>query len=181
MSTDCLKIIAELSGNHNGSKERTLELIDAAAASGANMVKVQCFKPDLITVRSNKEPYLVSGGEWDGKSLFDIYATTYLPWEWYDDLIMRANKLGLEFFASVFDEISADFMLSKGCRTVKIASPEIIDIDLLEYCGARFDKILVSTGMASKDEIITAYKILARHPIEIVFFQCVSEYPAKCH
>ena len=94
-------------------------------------------------------------------------------------MIKHSNKLGAEFFASVFDEVSADFLLSKGCRTVKIASPEIIDLDLLAYCGKRFGKILISTGMASKDEIITAYKILSQYPVETVLFQCVSEYPAR--
>ena len=179
MSKHCLQIIAELSGNHNGSKDRALALIEAAAAAGANMVKVQCFRPELLTVKSNKEAYLVRGGEWNGKSLYDLYSSTYLPWEWYDDLIAHANKLGLEFFASVFDEVSADFLLTKGCRTVKIASPEIIDIDLLSYCGKRFDKILVSTGMASKEEIVIAHKVLSQYSVEIVLFQCVSEYPSK--
>lgn len=179
MNDPHLNIIAELSGNHNGSKDRALSLIEAAADAGATMVKVQCFKPDLITVKSDNEIYRVNGGEWDGKSLYDLYSATYLPWEWYDDLIASSKVLGLEFFASVFDEVSADFLLSKGCETVKIASPEIIDLDLLTYCAERFQTILLSTGMASKDEIITAHKIFSKYSIESVLLQCVSEYPAR--
>ena len=171
-------LIAELSGNHNGSKDRALKLIHAAHEAGASMVKVQCFKPELLTVNSNEAAYVVEKGAWAGKSLFELYEATYLPWEWYDDLISLCKKLGLDFFASVFDEKSADFLISKGCDTVKIASAEIVDVDLISYCSERFATIMISTGMASKAEIIEASTVAKAGGANVVLFQCVSEYPA---
>jgi len=172
-------VIAELSGNHNGSKERAINLVHAAHQAGASMVKVQCFKPEFLTVKSDDAAYRVNHGAWAGKSLFELYESTYLPWEWYDDLISLSTDLGLEFFASVFDESSVDFLVSKECRTVKIASAEIIDTELIEYCSTRFHTIMISTGMASKQEIIDASSLAKAGGAKVVLFQCVSEYPAQ--
>jgi len=97
-------IIAEISGNHNGSKDRFLNLVKLAKDSGATMVKVQCFRPDTITADAHQDCFFVTDGPWSGRSLFDLYSQTYAPWDWYDDLYRLGRDLNIEIFASVFDE-----------------------------------------------------------------------------
>ena len=172
-------IIGEISGNHNGDYDKLLKLINECANAGCNAVKIQCFSPETITANSSRPEFLVKEGPWKGKTLYELYQSTYLPWEWYDGMFEYAAKIGIEVFASVFDETSANFIKNYNSKIVKIASPEIIDLDLLEYCSKIFSKLIVSTGMATKDEIIQASKIVMGNNTELTFLQCVSEYPAN--
>ena len=173
-----VETVAELSGNHNGSKDRLLDLVRMAHESSATMIKVQCFRPDTITADCDHISFQVTDGPWEGKSLFELYETTYLPWEWYDDLFELGNKLNVEIFASVFDEESANFISRYTTAKVKIASPEIIDTTLIDYCASIFDELIISTGMASKKEISTAVNLVRKHNKFVTLLQCVSEYPA---
>lgn len=173
-----IKIVAELSGNHNGSKDRLLNLVKLASDSGATMIKVQCFRPDTITADGGHKSFQVNDGPWKGRSLYELYETTYLPWEWYDDLFEIGNKLNIQIFASVFDEESANFISRYTTSLVKIASPEIIDSALIEHCAYIFDEMIISTGMASKKEIVTAVNLVRNHSKFVTLLQCVSEYPA---
>tara|TARA_Y100000748_G_scaffold136061_1_gene114203 strand:+ start:4452 stop:5471 length:1020 start_codon:yes stop_codon:yes gene_type:complete len=176
---DKIEIVAEISGNHNGSKNRLLDLVKMAKDSGASMVKVQCFRPETITADSDHDWFQVNDGPWAGKSLFELYSMTYLPWEWYDDLFLLGKDLDLEIFASVFDEQSADFISQYNSSRVKIASPEIIDSKLIEHCADRFQEIIISTGMASKIEVEDAAQIVRKSQKHLTLLQCVSEYPAQ--
>jgi sialic acid synthase SpsE len=174
-----VEVVAELSGNHNGSKDRLLDLTKLAKDSGATMVKVQCFRPDTITADSNHSSFQINDGPWAGSSLYELYSLTYLPWEWYDDLFLLGKNLDIEIFASVFDEKSADFISQYNPVRVKIASPEIIDSKLIEYCAHKFQELIISTGMASKLEIENAVRIVRSFQKPVTLLQCVSEYPAK--
>jgi sialic acid synthase SpsE len=176
---DRIEIVAELSGNHNGSKDRLLQLVKLAHESSASMIKVQCFRPDTITADSDHISFQITDGPWKGKSLYELYEITYIPWEWYDDLFDLGNKLGVEIFASVFDERSAKFISRYTTTRVKIASPEIIDTNLIDYCASIFDELIISTGMASKRELLTAAAVVKKHQKFLTFLQCVSEYPAE--
>lgn len=178
-TTNSTKVIAEISGNHNGSKERFLDLVKLAKESGASMVKVQCFKPDTITANSDQSCFFVQDGPWSGSSLHDLYSETYTPWDWYDDLYVLGERLDIEIFASVFDEHSADFISQYNSRRVKIASPEIIDERLISYCSTKFNELIISTGMASKKEIENAASIVKQSSRQLTLLQCVSEYPAE--
>lgn len=173
-----IEIVAELSGNHNGSKDRLLDLVRLAKDSGATMLKVQCFRPDTITADSDHISFQVIDGPWKGKSLYELYEITYLPWEWYDDLFELGKKLDIQIFASVFDEDSANFISQYNAEKVKIASPEIIDSNLIEHCAKIFDEVIISTGMASKQEVKNAVRLVRKHKKYITLLQCVSEYPA---
>ena len=174
-----VEVVAELSGNHNGSKDRLLDLTKRAKDSGATMIKVQCFRPDTITADSNHSSFQINDGPWAGNSLYELYSLTYLPWEWYDDLFLLGKNLDIEIFASVFDEKSANFISQYNPVRVKIASPEIIDSKLIEYCAHKFQEVIISTGMASKLEIENAVQIVRNFQKRVTLLQCVSEYPAK--
>ena len=153
-----IETVAELSGNHNGSKDRLLALVRLAHESNATMIKVQCFRPDTITADSDHISFQVVDGPWKGQSLYELYETTYLPWEWYDDLFELGEKLNVEVFASVFDEESANFISRYTTARVKIASPEIIDTTLIDHCASIFDELIISTGMASKKRYLLQLK-----------------------
>lgn len=179
MNNKPLQIVAELSGNHNKSQANLFKLITKAKQCGATSLKIQCFKPETITANSKLPHFLIKEGPWKGATLFELYNKTYLPWEWYDRIFKESNKLNIEVFGSVFDEKSADFLSKYNSNKVKIASPEIIDLKLIEYVSKRFNSIIISTGMASKKEIIEASKIVKISKKNLTLLQCVSEYPAK--
>ena len=174
-----LELVAELSGNHNGSKQNLLDLVTAAEDSGATCIKIQCFTPDTITANSSQDWFKVTDGPWAGSTLFELYSKTYLPWEWYDELFSHADRLGIEIFGSVFDEKSADFLSQFNSEKVKIASPEIIDLKLIDYASRLFERVIVSTGMSSKKEVFEAATVVKEKRKYLTLLQCVSEYPAK--
>ena len=179
MSADSVEIVAELSGNHNGNKDNLMKLLASAVTSGATSIKIQCFRPDTITAESDLDHFIVTDGPWKEKTLFELYSETYLPWEWYDDLFDEAQRLQINLFASVFDEESADFISKYNTKRVKIASPELVDLKLISHVSGIFDEIVLSTGMASKIEILDASKIVRNKNKHLTLLQCVSEYPAE--
>lgn len=167
-------IIAEISGNHCGSLDSAKRLIRAAKRTGANAVKTQCYEPDTITLNVKKADFIIQGGLWQGRSLYDLYAKSCTPFSWHPDLYKIANDLGITIFSSVFDRSSVDFLERLGCPAYKIASFEIVDIPLIEYAAQTKKPLIVSTGMATDWEIQDARKAI---PGECAFLHCTSEYP----
>ncbi|PCJ61784.1 MAG: pseudaminic acid synthase [Planctomycetota bacterium] len=174
-------IIAEMSGNHNGQYERALELIRAAKESGADAVKLQTYNADTMTIKSNKEHFKVSGGSlWDGEFLYDLYEKAMTPWDWQPKLIEEANKLGMDCFSTPFDKSSLEFLEAYNPVAYKVASFELVDIPLIKAIASKGKPMILSTGMASIEEIEEAVKALRENGCkEFSLLKCVSNYPAK--
>lgn len=170
--------IAELSGNHNGSFERAVEMMHAAAKAGADAVKVQTYTADSITLDSDR-PDFMAEGLWEGRTLYDLYSEAYMPWEWQADLADEARNLGIKFFSSVFDFTSIDYLESIGVEAYKIASFELVDIPLIEATAATGKPLIMSTGMGTLSEIEEAVEAARRTGSgQIALLACTSSYPA---
>ena len=149
-------VIAEISANHNGQLENALELIDMASRCGANAVKLQSYTPDTITLDCDHEDFIIRGGLWNGRRLYDLYKEAFLPWEWHKPLFEHANKVGISIFSSVFDNSSVDFLENLNTPAYKIASFEAIDIPLIKYAASTGKPMIISTGLADQEEISEA-------------------------
>jgi len=174
-------IIAELSANHGQKKAHARALVEAAAEAGADAVKVQTYTPDTITFRSDHEPFVIKDQPlWKGQNLWELYEKAYTPWEWQPELKQQAETLGLRFIASVFDFSSVEFWEEHGLSIYKIASAELIDIPLLQRVAKTGKQMIVSTGMATLDEIDEAVSSIQRvNPeIDLTLLKCSSAYPA---
>ena len=170
-------VIAEISANHRGSLDAAIELVHAAAESGADAVKLQHYTPDTITVRSEHPDFLVTGGTlWDGRQLADLYAEAMMPWEWTDDLAAAAASAGITWFSTPFDRTAADFLVGHDVPAFKIASFEIVDLPLIRYVAGLGKPVIISTGMASLEEIDAA--VSAAASTETAVLRCNSGYPA---
>ena len=170
--------IAELSGNHNGSFERALEMVRAAAAAGATAVKVQTYTADSITLDSDR-PEFRAEGLWEGRTLYDLYSEASMPWDWQADLADEARRVGVKFFSSVFDHGSIEYLESIGVEAYKIASFELVDIPLIEATAATGKPMIMSTGMATLSEIEEAVDAARRGGCsELALLACTSSYPA---
>ena len=174
-------VIAELSANHGGSKARALEVIHAAHEAGADAVKFQHYTAETITVRSDHPDFSVSGGTlWDGRQLADLYAEAMTPWEWTADLVAEANKLGIDWLSSPFDNTAVNFLEQFNIATYKIASFELVDLPLIRYVASKGKPMIMSTGMSTLDEIDAAVKAAqcAGAP-QVSVLRCNSTYPAN--
>jgi N-acetylneuraminate synthase len=155
-------IIAEMSGNHNHDIGRAKALIEAAAWAGADAVKLQTYTADTITIRSERPEFTINEGLWKGRALHELYQEAYTPWEWHADLFAHAKACGITIFSSAF----------------KIASAEIIDWGLLEKVASTGKPVIVSTGMASEEEVGDAIHVLRENGChDIAIFHCISAYP----
>lgn len=168
-------IIAEVSCNHGGDINRVFEIIDAAKSSGADAVKFQCYTADTITIDSDRPEFTIQEGPWKGKRLYDLYKETQTPPWMFPRIKERADKVGIDWFASVFDKSSVDLMVKLGAPAIKIASFEITDIPLIRYAAATGKPMLVSTGMALEDDRNRAADAIGRTPF--IFLECTSGYP----
>jgi len=177
---DPVYIIAELSANHNQDLQQAIRIIDAAKEAGADAIKLQTYTPDTITVRSDREPFQIRGGTlWDGRTLYELYAEAFTPWEWHAELQQRATAAGLDFFSSPFDPTAVDFLEMLNVPAYKIASPELVDIQLIEKVARTGKPLIMSTGMATCEEVEEAL-IAARcaGAREIALLKCTSAYPS---
>jgi pseudaminic acid synthase len=172
-------IIAELSANHNGSLDTAIETIRAAKRAGADCIKLQTYTADTMTINSRKPGFTIEGTIWDGKNLYELYEEAYTPWEWHETLFKTAKEEGLVCFSSPFDRSAVDFLESLDVPAYKIASFEITDIPLIEYVASKGKPVIISTGIASTEDIelaVDACKRMGNHDIAVL--KCTSSYPA---
>ena len=173
-------VIAELSANHNGSLETALETIRAAKRTGANAIKLQTYTADTLTIQSDKDDFIIkSGSIWDGKTFYDLYQSAYTPWEWHEELFNCAKEEGLICFSSPFDKSAVDFLENLNVPAYKIASFEITDIPLIEYAASKGKPVILSTGIATLEDIELALDACYRMGNKnIGLLKCTSSYPA---
>ena len=172
-------IIAEMSANHAGSKERAKEIIHAAKESGADCIKLQTYTPDTITIDCDKEWFTVKNAAWEGENLYHLYSRAYTPWEWQQELKEEADKVGIDFLSTPFDASAVDFLEDIGLEFYKIASFELVDIPLVKYVASKGKPIIMSTGMATVEEIQEALQAINGQGNEqVVLLKCSSAYPA---
>lgn len=172
-------VICELSGNHNGSLERALTMIDAAAETGADAIKIQTYTADTITLDVDRPEFRIKGGLWDGRSLHELYREAQTPYEWHAALFERAAKRGVILFSSPFDETAVDLLSGLDAPAYKIASFEAVDLPLIRYAAAKGKPLIISTGMANAAEMAAARDAaLEAGAAGVVLLHCVSSYPA---
>lgn len=172
-------IIAEMSANHAGSIERAKKIIHAAKDAGADCVKIQTYTSDTMTINCNNKYFNIHEGTWNGENLYHLYEKAYTPWEWQQELMEEAKKIGLDFLSTAFDSTSVDFLEKIGLEFYKIASFELVDIPLIEYIASKGKPIILSTGMGSFEEIRDAVMAIRSQGNEqIVLMRCASAYPA---
>lgn len=173
-------IIAELSANHGGDINIAIETIRKAKQTGADAIKLQTFTPDTITLDSKRPEFLINHGTiWDGQYLYDLYKETFLPREWHETLLEVAKEEGLICFSSPFDLTAVDFLEDLNVPAYKIASPEIMDIPLIEKCAKTGKPILISTGIATISDIELAIETCRNVGNDnIALLKCTTSYPA---
>ncbi len=173
-------IIAELSANHHQNFEEAEALIRAAHEAGADAVKLQTYTPDTITIKSNAKYFRIGNGTiWKGKNLYDLYAEAYTPWEWQPELKKIANAFGMELFSTPFDPTSITFLESMDIPAYKIASFEIVDIPLMQAVARHNKPVIISTGMATLEEIAEAVAAVRDEGNDqVALLKCTSAYPA---
>ena len=175
-------IIAEMSGNHNQSLERAIEIVDAGAKAGVHAIKLQTYTADTLTLDLSEGEFFIDQKEnlWNGKSLYELYQKAYTPWEWHEPIMQRAEELGMICFSSPFDETAVDFLEELDVPAYKIASFEIVHLPLIKKVAATKKPLFISTGLATISEIDEAVKTIREAGCdEIVLFKCTSTYPAS--
>ncbi len=173
-------IVAELSANHNRNFEDAVRIVRAAKEAGADAVKLQTYTPDTITIASDREEFRIGGGTiWDGRALYDLYAQAYTPWDWQPRLKQLADDLGMDLFSSAFDATAVDFLEDMGVPVHKVASFELVDIPLIQKMARTGKPLIMSTGMATVEEIEEALQGARQAgATQIALLKCTSAYPA---
>jgi pseudaminic acid synthase len=174
-------IIAEMSGNHNQSLERALEIVEAAAQAGAAALKIQTYTPDTMTMELGEGEFRISDSNslWAGSSLYELYAKAHTPWEWHKPIFDRARALGIIAFSTPFDETSVDFLESLDTPAYKIASFENTDIPLIGKVASTGKPMIISTGMATVAELDESVSAARQSGCkDLVLLKCTSTYPA---
>lgn len=174
-------VVAEMSGNHNKSLERALEIVEAAAKSGADALKIQTYTPDTMTLDLNEREFHISDPKslWTGTSLYALYGQAYTPWEWHKPIFDRARELGIIAFSSPFDDTSVDFLEDLDVPCYKIASFENTDLPLIRRVAATGKPLIISTGMASIAELDDSVKAAREAGCkDLILLKCTSTYPS---
>jgi N-acetylneuraminate synthase len=174
-------IIAEMSGNHNQSLERALEIVEAAAKTGAHALKIQTYTPDTMTLDLDEREFHISDPKslWAGTSLYKLYGQAFTPWEWHEAIFKRAKELGIIAFSTPFDATSVDFLESLDVPCYKIASFENTDLPLIRKVAATGKPMIISTGMASIAELDDTVRAARQAGCkDLVLLKCTSTYPA---
>jgi N-acetylneuraminate synthase len=173
-------VVAEMSANHNGGYDEAADIVRAAKQCGADAVKLQTYTADTLTIRcDNKYFRIASGTPWDGRTLHDLYSEAFTPWDWQPKLKMLADSLGLTLFSSPFDATAVDFLEAMGVPAYKIASFEVVDLELIRRVARTGRPVIMSTGMASLEEIDEAVSTVRESGgTELALLKCTSAYPA---
>jgi len=172
-------IIAEMSANHSHDYEQALRILETAKRVGADAVKLQTYTPDTLTIDCDNEFFRISGTIWDGRTLFDLYAEAYTPWDWQPRLKEVADRLGLALFSTPFDDTAVDFLETMHVPAYKIASFEIVDLPLLRRVAQTRKPIIMSTGMATLAELDEAVRTIRNAGgTDLALLKCTSAYPA---
>lgn len=174
-------VVAEMSGNHNCSLERAIQIVEAAAASGAHGLKIQTYTPDTMTLDSTEPGFVISDPNslWKGKSLYGLYREAQTPWEWHDAIFRRCRELGMIAFSTPFDETAVDFLETLSAPCYKIASFENTDLPLIRKAASTGKPLIISTGMATiaeLDETVRTARESGCH--SLMLLKCTSSYPA---
>jgi pseudaminic acid synthase len=175
-------IIAEMSGNHNGSLDRALAIVDAVAQTGARALKLQTYTADTMTINHDKGEFFISDRKslWYGQSLYALYQQAHTPWEWHEPIFRRATERGLVAFSSAFDESAVEFLQSLDVAAFKVASFENVDLPLIRRIAATGKPMIISTGMANVAEIDEAVRAAREAGCrELILLKCTSSYPAS--
>lgn len=172
-------IICELSANHNGDLGKAKEMISKGKATGADAIKLQTYRPDTITLDCDADEFRISGGLWDGRTLYDLYEEAHTPWEWHKPLFDHARAEGITIFSSPFDHTAVDLLEDLGTPAYKVASFEIVDLALIRYIASTGKPMILSTGMADAEEIGDAIETARSAGCDqLAVLHCVSGYPA---
>jgi len=172
-------VIAEMSANHNGDINNAYKIIDMAKTAGADAVKLQTYKPDTITMDMRTPEFMIEGGLWDGQSLYELYKSAFMPWDWHKPLFEYAQKIGITIFSSPFDNTAVDLLEDLNTPAYKIASFEAVDLPLIKYVAQTGKPMIISTGMADTQEIQEAIEAAREGGCkELAILHCVSAYPA---
>lgn len=174
-------IIAEMSGNHNQSIDKALEIVEAAATSGANALKLQTYTADTLTLDIHEDEFFIEDKDslWEGKSLYDLYQEAYTPWEWHEPIMKRAKQLGMLCFSTPFDETAVDFLEELNVPLYKIASFENNHLPLIKKVASTGKPMIISTGMASIAELDELVRTIRETGNEkFILLKCTSAYPA---
>jgi N-acetylneuraminate synthase len=174
-------VIAEMSGNHNQSLERALEIVEAAAGSGAHGLKIQTYTPETMTLDLDVREFHIGdpASPWTGTSLYKLYGEAHTPWEWHESIFKRARELGMIAFSTPFDDTAVDFLESLDVPCYKIASFENTDLPLIRRVSATGKPVIISTGMASIAELDDAVRTAREAGCkDLVLLKCTSTYPA---
>ena len=172
-------IIAEMSANHNGDINNAYKIIDMAKSCGADAVKMQTYRPDTITMNMKTPEFMIEGGLWDGKNLYELYEWAQTPWEWHKPLFDYSKKVGITIFSSPFDNTAVDLLEDLNTPAYKIASFEAVDLPLIKYVAQTGKPMIISTGMADAEEIQEAIEAAREGGCkELAILHCVSGYPA---
>lgn len=172
-------IIAELSANHNGSKQIAIDSVKAAKKSGADAIKIQTYTADTLTLNCDAPDFRLGKGLWEGETFYTLYQKAYTPWEWHEDIFRVAREEGLICFSTPFDKTAVDFLEDLDNPIYKIASFEITDIPLIKHIAQKHKPIILSTGIAMEEDIRLALDtIRAQGNNDITLLKCTSAYPA---
>ncbi len=172
-------IIAEMSANHAGSLAYAKEIIHAAKEANADCVKIQTYTADTITIDCHNKYFNIKEGTWKGENLYSLYQKACTPWEWQAELKQEADKIGIDFFSTPFDKTAVDFLESIGIEFYKIASFELIDLPLIKYVASKGKPMIISTGMATLEEIKEAVDCVhSENNNQLALLKCSSAYPA---